>query len=133
MFKTVLGIGIVIFLLSAPKTWALTQNQDQIGVIIYETMSQEAPLVKSWQRLQLNQSTRTQLLKQNQALDQELDGYEKYRIAFLFLVSDQVSRVAFYGNRGSVVMMDWPTGNLCRLNFEGQGGYAGIHKQACRE
>lgn len=89
MFKTALGMGIAILFLSAPQAWALTQNRDQVGVIIYETMSHAAPLVKPWQTLQLDQSTRTQLLKQNQDLDQdldqELDGYEKYRIGFLYL------------------------------------------------
>ena len=48
-------------------------------------------------------------------------------------VNLKVTRVTFMSNEGSIMMMNWPKGQVCALSLDSQGGFAGINNQPCQE
>ncbi|MEZ0372339.1 MAG: hypothetical protein ACAI44_24835 [Candidatus Sericytochromatia bacterium] len=129
-------LSIAVFLaaagIAAPFALAETKPDDQVGVIQADRDGYPR-YFKKWKDLKLDAKTRAGLLARNKQLDGEAGGFQKFRIGFLFIINGEVSRVAFYGDYGGVSMMDWPKGEVCSLSFEANGGYAGIHKQACED
>ncbi|HEY9842233.1 MAG: hypothetical protein ACAI44_26770 [Candidatus Sericytochromatia bacterium] len=127
-----IAVSLAAAAMVAPWALAETKPDDLVGVIQADRDGYPR-YFKKWKDLKLDAKTRAGLLARNKQLDSQLGGFQKYRIGFLFIINGEVSRVAFYGDYGGVSMMDWPKGEVCTLSFEANGGYAGIHKQACEE
>ncbi|MGV3523054.1 MAG: hypothetical protein ACO1RX_02460 [Candidatus Sericytochromatia bacterium] len=125
MRKAILGLCLVFSL--TPPLWAATQPSDQVGIInIVEKNGIESSnkrYYKAWKDIKLDAKTKAALVAKTKQLDAD---YQKYRLGFLFIMNDKVTRVLFYGDHGGIVMMDWPTGSSCQLTFDGNGGFAGF-------
>ncbi|PIQ26180.1 hypothetical protein COW36_06710 [bacterium (Candidatus Blackallbacteria) CG17_big_fil_post_rev_8_21_14_2_50_48_46] len=133
MRKPILAIALMI--LSQAPSLAATKPTDQVGIINIESDPNDEAVEKSnkryfkqWKQLNLDAKTKQALMAKNKSLDAEI---EKFRIGFLYIFNDKIIRVAFYGDYGSAVMMDWPAGSECKLTFDSQGGFAGVRGQAC--
>jgi hypothetical protein len=129
--KLLLALSILVCT-SVMPVHALTQPKDSIGIVHVDNRpgGEFKNYFKPWQQLTLDKKTRDALLNKNKMLDNN-GNEEKYRIAFLFFWDGELTRASFMGERGSVVMMDWPKGTECSLNFDGNGGFAGVNGQAC--
>ncbi|HEY9841124.1 MAG: hypothetical protein ACAI44_21110 [Candidatus Sericytochromatia bacterium] len=114
---------------------AMPKPDDLVGVHMITTASDgidEVKYFKKWKDIKLSAKTRAALQQKAQSLEKE--GYgEKFRIQFLFIASNEVTRVFYLGDSGTVVMMDWPPGQaegaVCVLSFAANGGYFGTQEK----
>ncbi|PIQ27408.1 hypothetical protein COW36_22670 [bacterium (Candidatus Blackallbacteria) CG17_big_fil_post_rev_8_21_14_2_50_48_46] len=120
---------------------AMTSPQDPIGILLNQGEKSKY-YFKAWKDLSLSAANRNALLKQNQELDLEAarttdsaEFKQVFKINHLFFWGEDLTRVSFLGSHGDIVMMDWPAGvkggQVCKLWFNGNGGFAGIRNQAC--
>jgi len=133
--KKIMFVGLLLFLGIGQSAKAMTQPDDVVGVYLEigedPLLAKSKKYTKKWKDIKLASATKSALISRNAKLDAE--GYgEKYRLAFLFVLNDDVIRVAWFGDLGSVTMSTWPQGETCTLSFLGNGGFAGIHGKPCR-
>ena len=122
-------LTILTLALAAAPAGALTLPDDKVGIYLFDGSGAKPDmhLFKPWKDLKLAVATKTALLQQNQRLEKEVP-FEKFKLHYLFLVNDSVTRAFFLGEMGTVVMMDWPReprSTVCMLSFAGNAGYDG--------
>jgi hypothetical protein len=113
---------------------AMTQPNDIIGIHIFNGIEakDQHKYFKRWKELGLSVQTKAALIQKNQAIEkQEGYGIEKYKIHFLFVANDAVRRVFFLGDSGTVIMMDWPKGQYCKMLFDGDAGFSASIDENC--
>ncbi|MFN4151184.1 MAG: hypothetical protein ACK4IX_09585 [Candidatus Sericytochromatia bacterium] len=106
---------------------AETKPDDLVGIYQF-SMENEKSYFKKWKDIKLDNKNKKEISKIIKKFEE--DG-EKFRVDYIFLANGDLTRIKFDGDLGSVVMMDWPKGTICSLNFTSNGGYAGINNQAC--
>lgn len=133
MFKKLL-IAITTLSLTGQTSQAMTSSEDIVGVHLYNGImaKDQKKYFKKWKQLNLSAKTRSALLQKNQLIDkQEGYGIERFKIHFLFVGEGEVTRVFFLGDGGTVIMMDWPKGQYCKMLFDGDAGFAASIDENC--
>lgn len=102
--------------------------KDPVRIINHDTGER---YTKRWGKLTLNPATQKALLTKITTLRKSYYDIP-LKIQLLFLAHNDVTRVSFMSEDGWVIMMDWPTGEMCSLMFDSQGGFAGLLQKSCQ-
>jgi hypothetical protein len=127
--------SLSILLMSASLTVGLNSPvhaqmlaKDPVRILNHDTGER---YTKPWGQLKLNLATQKALLTKIFTLRQTYYDIP-LKIQHLFLAHNDVTRVSFMSEDGWVIMMDWPTGEMCSLMFDSQGGFAGLLQKSCQ-
>lgn len=127
-------IASILLSLAVLPAQALTLPSDVVGVHLFNGIEakDQHRYFKKWSEVKLSAQTKSALLQKNQAIEKaEGYGIEKFKIHYLFLGGDKVTRVFFLGDSGTVIMMDWPQGQYCKMLFDGDAGFAASIDESC--
>ncbi len=121
---------ITAYLMIAPDLPVSAQMlaKDPVRILNHDTGER---YTKPWGQLTLSPATQKALLAKIGSLRKTYYDIP-LKIKFLFLSHNDVTRVSFMSEDGWVIMMDWPTGEMCSLMFDSQGGFAGLLQKSCQ-
>lgn len=124
----VFWMALYLVIANSAPTQAQMLPQDPVRIINHDTGER---YTKAWGQLKLNPATQKALLTKITTLRQTYYDIP-LKIKHLFLAHNDVTRVSLMSEDGWVIMMDWPTGEMCSLMFDSQGGFAGLLQKSCQ-
>lgn len=126
-FKTLKFIFLFLFI-NFPVI-AETNPDDIVGVYQF-TMMQEKHYFKKWKDIKIDDKNKEKISAIIKRFEKD---NEKFRVNYIFLSNGNLTRLKLEGEFGTVIMMDYPKGKTCSLNFIADGGYAGTLDKACND